>query len=118
MEDDCQVWRIVPDRCRNRKPFRQLRVDENILRTIQRFDKAALNAILCCAVSKDIILNGFVGMECLVEGLSVFFSSEDTIVIATLDLVVGNTTLSTVSIWYCCFLKRNFMACGSPPVPA
>ena len=105
MEHDCPVRRIMPDRRRNGEPSRQLRVDEYILRTIQRFDKAALDAILCCAVSEDIILNGFVGMECLVEGLSVFFSSEDTTVITTLDLVVGNTTLSTVSVWYCCILN-------------
>lgn len=118
VEDDCPVRRIVPDRRRNGEPSRQFRIDEYILRAIQRFDKAALDAILRCAVSEDIILNGFVSMECLVEGLSVLFSSEDTAVIAALDLVVGNTTLSTVSIWYYCFLKRNFMACGSPPVPA
>lgn len=67
----------------NGEPSRQLRIDEYILRAIQRFDKAALDAILCCAVSEDIILNGFVSMECLVEGLAVFFSSEDTAVIVT-----------------------------------
>ena len=86
----------MPDRRRNGEPSRQLRVDEYILRTIQRFDKAALDAILCCAVSEDIILNGFISMECLVEGLSVFFSSEDTAVIATLNPVVGNKSSSVL----------------------